>query len=448
MRKGINSTCLYINEIGEEEISLKECKYIFPVYIKDYDKNYFKRGKYLEILQEISVEPRYLTKAFSSIYTDETEVCKIYALNDVRYLDIGLPNRGEEIFIQNRTFATDTDEKHSCFLNDILLASFPTGMCFFIMSICHNNHDSMPELIEKNFSFTHLISNECLETSRKKIFLYKVNGESITLIDVIKKLIGNEQKIEFPRKNLMVYQSIVKEDVEEGDRDYLYYLSRCQHESFSRTKNIEEQKEYKLFFEYEQSENICWMGCSNGVVSISYVQGNEHFIKRIHRYNVQTDYFLLYLSVVYEREMLTYYSSCAVANRYNMKILSDMQEELIEFDIQFGYNTASDEISYQMLYECLYKVFRIDFLEKDVREIVERVVEHKKAIRERNLNAFLALLSVLSLISLLNDGMSLFMMIEKATLIWIVLGIMAFGLAVCIFVFVMIGRKRIKDNKR
>lgn len=143
-----------------------------------------------------------------------------------------------------------------------------------------------------------------------------------------------------------------------------------------------------------------------GVVSLSYcLPGeNNYFVTEQYTKNVRNYYFLLYMILLHQRQVLLHYNYLAVKEQNDMKKLEQIKKELIRFRINFAYKTVSDEASYQKFYHGMYQCLYLDSLNADIQDVIDRVTEYQDFANEKGMNRALALIAMFGIFSALSDG--------------------------------------------
>lgn len=343
-----------------------------------------------------------------------------YTLKADAYQVYGLPNPKEDIRVTSDLIIAEENpaEQFIIRISQIKLLYFNTGFGFLIYNIDHGE-DGIELITNKSFALLRaFVSNR---KSGKQVRLSvltpsdnssRLPEKELNIIDITNKLLelkGKNSQIElFPiscKKQCYVYhrlQLAVPLADEEVKRDLLY-LRKGFHRSFT----IHEDEEDNIYdFVWRQNKNLYWGGSMKGVVSLSFcLPGeNNYFVTNQYPYNVRNDYFLLYMILIHQRQVLLYYNYLAVKEQNDMKELEKIKKELIRFRINFAYKTVSDEASYQKFYHGMYQCLSLESLNCDIQDVIDRVTEYQDFSNEKGMNRALALIAMFSIFSALADG--------------------------------------------
>ena len=90
-------------------------------------------------------------------------------------------------------------------------------------------------------------------------------------------------------------------------------------------------------------------------------------------------------------------------------MLTDLSQRITKLKTVFAFNVISDDLIYQNVYKRMYSILDIDRLLDDIRdnEEQEQLINNAKSLQaEKQTEAFLLMLSILSLASVLIDSSS------------------------------------------
>ena len=394
----------------------KESKYILPFYLDNMEA---WNRKHLHDWSRTSVSPRYLAQYITEFFAGDEPadnshgtkpICSVYYLRPEVRSTYGFPDKGRRIGMQQAIFSGQ-EEYFSFNLQEIRLFQFVTGMCFLELSVFHEDEESLEMMVNENFALVHMLGDRIgagEEGNDRGVRFFsepekKEETGEVFLQQAVFGLLGVGE-VSFVRSRFTAFHRLILQEQQEGDEVQIRRLCRGQHSNFLASQETEDDTGD---FYYTPTENIFWAGCANGVVSLSYDLGeNTDFIRHHFPRNVNQNYYLLFLIAMNEREIMLHYNYEAVRNWNNAKQLVEMRKKLVRFDIMFAYNTVSEEPAYQRFYESIYQVLRLNFLEKDIQEVVEKVDEYTSSSRERRVNVILGAIAVLSVFSAASDGLS------------------------------------------
>jgi len=356
---------------------------------------------------------------------EDERIFTYYTLKTDAYQSYGLPNPNQEIKITSDLIVDDNNimpEEFTMKIYQIKLLYFSTGFGFLIYKIDHRD-DGIETIINKSFALLRaFVPNR---KSGKQVRFHAqissennsgdVTEEEINIINITNKLLelkGKKNKVElFPiscKNQCYVYHRIqLAEPMSDEDvKSALLYLRK----GFHRTFIIYEEEENSICdFIWRQNKNLYWGGSMKGLVSLSYcLPGeNNYFVTNQYINNVRYQYFLLYMILLHQRQVLLHYNYLAVKEQNDMKKLEQIKKELIRFRINFAYKTVSDEASYQKLYDGMYECLSLDSLNSDIQDVIDRVTEYQDLSKEKGINKALALIAMFSIFSAFADGLAL-----------------------------------------
>lgn len=352
----------------------------------------------------------YLTKYIQEIFNSATgEICSFYRLKDNARLEAGLHTRDTILHVVSEIMRGKR-EQFSFTIDDIWAAHFATGIGFLMLDISHGDEESLQNITDKCFALANMFSS-----GSNLRFFCKLEDKEIefhpdeAIRDILQEDVLQGALQIFPtstRSKLCSFHRILR--AEKGDSN-AYYVRRLNRGIHSSAFVQEEQYDFlESDFEISVTKNTFWNTCANGAVSLIYDDADNHaFLTGVYPRYVENDYFLVFLLVLHEREILLWYNYQIVKNWDNPKKLVVLREELVQFKLWFSYNTVSIEMSYQNFYECLYKAFKLEKLENDVQDVIDKVNEYASATKDRKINSVLAVVTVLAVVSVFGDALGL-----------------------------------------
>lgn len=359
----------------------------------------------------------YLTKYIQEIFNAETnEICSFYRLKKGARCEAGLQT-SETVFSAVSQIMRGRCEEFSFRIDDIWAAHFATGIGFLMLDVSHGDDETLQNITDKSFVLSNIFSARKIEgTDELNLrFFYSVEDKEIecpmaeAIRDILQEDVLQGALQIFPtstRSKLCSYHRIARERRDEKDGYYVQRLNRGVHS----TAFVQDEKSdfWESDFEINVTKSTSWNTCANGAVSLIYDDAENHeFLTNVYPHSVENDYFLVLLLVLHEREILLWYNYQIVRNWDNPKKLVILREELVQFKLWFSYNTVSIEMSYQSFYECLYRAFKLEKLENDVQEVIDKVSDYVTTNKEKKLNGILAVVAVLAVVSVFGDAMGL-----------------------------------------
>lgn len=359
----------------------------------------------------------YLTKYIQEIFDAQKNViCSFYRLKDNARYEAGLQRRETPLHVVSKIMRGRCEE-YIFTIDDIWAAYFATGIGFLMLDISHGNEENLQQITDKCFALANIFSARVIkETNELNLrFFYKVDDKEIdcTLGEALRDIL-QEDALQgamqiFPtstRSRLCSFHRIIRKEKREGDEAFIRRLNRGIHSTaFVQEENYDFLESE---FDFHVTRSSAWYTCSNGAVSLIDDDADNHeFLTNVYPKNVENDYFQVFLLVLHEREILLWYNYQIVQNWDCPQKLIVLREELIQFKLWFSYNTVSIEMAYQNFYECLYKAFKLEKLENDVEDVIDKVHEFVTSKKDRKLNGMLAVVTVLAVVSVFGDTLGL-----------------------------------------
>jgi uncharacterized membrane protein (DUF485 family) len=352
---------------------------------------------------------------------DDERIATYFTLREENYSHYNLPARDTDITVASDLIVGEDKlpEHFTMRITQVKILYFNTGFGFLIYQIDHQE-DELGTIVDKSFAllrslvperrsgkgvrFTALLpcQNESDKLTECEINLMKITNHLLEVDE-------NNKYLElFPtscKNQCYIYHRIQlgKPISDEELERHLLYLRKGFHTSF----HVPEKEEDHLFdFAWKQNSNQYWGGSMKGVASISYcIPGeNNYFVKVQYSHYVRNDYFLLYMILLHQRQVLLYYNYIAVKNQSRMKKMEKIKKELIRFRINFAYKAVSDETSYQRFYNGMYECLSLECLNSDIQDVIDRVTEYQDFSNEKSMNFVLALIAIFSVISAFADA--------------------------------------------
>lgn len=404
--------------------NIKKSRFLIP-----YKNRGKKSDRNMENWENMKIASKYLTENIGMLFRQgEDSVCRFQRLKKSAYSRFGLGEGTIQLYYKGNN---NGEKMHYEFrINDIFEAQFITGVSIFVLDIGYDATEELKNIANIGFAISHLelrgdVEKDLLiNTSGKNPYSnisfeqqHDNEGEKRTIIfsDILKKMIvGDREKddIEITGRIIAYHNLVIEQECTE-DNCMLFFLRRCRKyienkdyaccydESLCKCPKAggdycQSSYEKEIEFKYENSKNIILSGCSNGVVSLAK---SNNFVKNCHVKNIYKDYFLLFLYVVHEREVLLGYSSEIVGCYNDEKRMFKLKDQMMRFNVLFGFNLASQEMAYQKFYENLYKAFRLEMLEKETQEILGKLTEFQEKKRKARTGKILGIISVVSLFS-------------------------------------------------
>lgn len=422
------------------ELGYSVFRFVLPFYCQS-DKGSVKEPFCLPDWKQFSINTKYLTQSVYELFDGELEaVCKCYSLNDIARPKYSVPGRYSEVTLHSDMPACKGD--YHFFLTGHRIIWFESGLGFLVMDV------QIPEKEISNaanisFCISNVFTNEHDSGGRTNNLVFSYNGEQsvneFSIKNSLMKLIFGDtdgKGIElFPsstRKRLITYHSIITEKETDDDDKLIYCLANSLHSGIKYDGNVESGNSISSFADQK------WFLGPNGVATIAKYKGNDSFVTKVHKRNVDFDYFYIFILALHEREILLKDNYYAVKYRNNPKKLIAMKNQLLTVDILYSFNTISIESSYQRFYTGLVEIFNLENFRSDIRNVVENVESHVNDKKDRKVNAVLTAISILAIFSVLMDGIGFADRIESGDpfgiLQWLVVVLVALFFAVAIFV--------------
>ena len=284
-------------------------------------------------------------------------------------------------------------------LKNIQVFTFPTKTSFVVFEVEHD-YETLDEIIKFNYGNVHALT-------RDYYYIYKKNQKDvkIKLSEVLDYMFDNMEQ--FPNDaRLYAMHKIYNTKTEENwlSHEVLYQLEALSNGYDYVNDDVQRGDELSLMQceAFPHSYYIHWICSAYGVVNYA-MKSQKKFYEDRFQQNILTYYFAVYLLALHERVSLLNYNAKVVDNWKDYKSISKIQDDLIKFDVQFSYNTISEHNNYQNFYEHLYKLMRLEFLEKEVEESCTKIVDQYQAKQQSILEILLGVISVLAFSSFIKD---------------------------------------------
>lgn len=398
--------------------NIKRSRFLIP-----YKNTGKKHGRPSEDWGDIKFKSHYLNENISMLFRQQEDaVCKFYKLKKESYSKFGLANG--ELYLSVNKKAAPVKLK----ISQIFEAEFITGTNILVLELEFESEEKLSNIANVGFAMTHLELRNDVEIDRTMYSNTKNTNsnikfmqqsdtneekEEIVFSGIIKKIIIGDRKREDIKISgrTIAYHNLVVERECSIDNCMLFFLRRGRkyienNESDCYFDECEFKKcasascpvvfEPDIEFNYENSTNIVLSGCSNGVVSLAK---DSSFAKDAHSKSISNSYFLIFLYVVHEREVLLEYCTEIVGSYNDEKKMFALKDQMMRFNVLFGFNMVSQEMAYQKFYENLYKVFRLQMLEKETQEILGKLTDFQEKKRKSRTSKLLGVLTVASLLS-------------------------------------------------
>lgn len=396
-----------------------ESFFIIPFYYSG--KKAFEKYLGENWYKEQSYNNWFLAKHIDAYDKGNERIFTYYTLKAAAYQNYGLPDTNENIRMVSDLISDLLPEHYKLRISRIRILYFNTGFGFLIYQINHME-DDIKTITNKSFALLRAFVENRKSGRQVKLFALMPSENSnepaekeLSLLAVSNQLLpceGRKSKIElFPiscKNQCYVYHRILlSEPVAENEERNLERDLLNLRNGFHRSFEINEDEEDDIFsFSWKQGRNLYWSGSMKGVVSLSFcIPGeNNYFVTEQYTKNVRNYYFLLYMILLHQRQVLLHYNYLAVKEQNDMKKLEQIKKELIRFRINFAYKSVSDEASYQKFYHGMYQCLYLDSLNADIQDVIDRVTEYQDFSNEKGMNRALALIAMFGIFSALSDG--------------------------------------------
>lgn len=166
-----------------------------------------------------------------------------------------------------------------------------------------------------------------------------------------------------------------------------------------------EIKEYPyLYFGASQNAFVA-------LVDFNKANKSKNFLNQRFCASFESNYLCLYLILLNQRLMLLLSVYKSIENKDNIEQLKEIQHNLTQFKLLASFNIVSNTSNYQLIYDKIYSVLRIESLFKDVDEVNQKIMQDAESAdieREKKLNKILIVISVLAVFSALIDASDYF----------------------------------------
>ena len=255
----------------------------------------------------------------------------------------------------------------------------------------------------------------------------------------------------YGKMNILAYAELPMDTAAEEVTRKLFYLGNCYNNSYIYSpshcipSNVHWQSP-DIAWGYSSEALACVTLCGQAIVRAAKGSGahysmeeREHrrFIKRTFIKNVKSNYRFMYLILLHQK--YAYYlllTRLGAGQDKDVEVLEDYKSQLETLRTNFAFSRVSETAQYQQLYAKLSEEFKLADIDRDVNDPLVTLTqlkhdeeERQDRRRERDMNHALALLAVLSIISCVCDGVSLF----GASLEWFVVALIVTVVPIAVF---------------
>ena len=218
----------------------------------------------------------------------------------------------------------------------------------------------------------------------------------------------------YGKMNILTYAELPVDTVAEEVTRKLFYLGNCYNKGvmYSSSHCIPPNVHW-------QSPDIAW-GYSSGALACVTLCGqamnNRRKFINIFAGNVKSNYRFMYLILLHQK--YAYYlllTRLGAGQDKDVEVLEDYKSQLETLRTNFAFSRVSEAAQYQQLYAKLSEEFKLADIDRDVNDPLVTLTqlkhdeeERQDKRRERNMDYALAILAILSIISCVCDGVSLF----------------------------------------
>ena len=234
----------------------------------------------------------------------------------------------------------------------------------------------------------------------------------------------------YGKMNILAYAELPMDTAAEEVTRKLFYLGNCYNNSYiySSSHCIPSNVHWQspdIAWGYSSEALACVTLCGQAIVRAAKGSGAHHsmeerehrrFIKRTFIKNVKSNYRFMYLILLHQK--YAYYlllTRLGAGQDKDVEVLEDYKSQLETLRTNFAFSRVSETAQYQQLYAKLSEEFKLADIDRDVNDPLVTLTqlkhdeeERQDKRRERNMDYALAVLAILSIISCVCDGVSLF----------------------------------------
>lgn len=378
--------------------------YLIPFYkknIKEYSLGLLSQDN--SAWQKAVLDYKYLANHVKTIIDGNSSFTSVIELNNDRRNLLGIPSRSNPVTLESH-LSGNSKQKTDFFIDNIRIFCFSTDMGIMAIYVNYDPATTLEEIVEFNASFVRFINPKSdgipeFYLEEQKYNLYEAIC-NILDIDSASTDCDSDNALfpSFSYRKCYSYHTL-KTDRTEGDTESLRLQLMKGILSPGITNSLDGTNE--IF--YHQTPEVTRNLSSSGAVYVWH--GKENFKKTIYN-NSLKGYFLLYVLAVQERETLLKYHNIIVSKSDNIKELSKVRKKLMENSIKYSYSIVSNEVNYQHFYEQLSQCMHLPTLLNEIQEVTERVDDYSRGEKDGRMNALLASIGILAIISALTDGVA------------------------------------------
>lgn len=369
-------------------------------------------GSYADLTDRLDRDPlwegkrdhlRYLMRYVSDKLEDQ---CRHYVLQEEAFSALSLPPAGTRL--HTRTFKEDSGSRAYGFaLETVHLYVFETSVCVLALEISFEDPD--PLAVSAGIFHLKNVSREPFAPEGQKAD--RKNG--LTFLSLARTLLAGLEEdfgLQYffyisPGAERASFLTLAEtEDLKDRER-ILYFLRNGYNEGYGYVPWPEKEKE-EIF---SLTRGAVWGVSAEGAAClISRDSGREDFYQNVLIPNFRSQYLYMYVLLLHQKYVLyMFLTDIGKGRRNDLKTLENYQARFYEFETDFVFSFVSEVPQYQILYERVRQAFALDSMYRDINDPLVTLRREREKEEDRVRDGFLNILTLLTMVSVMTDGVSL-----------------------------------------
>ncbi len=346
---------------------------------------------------------RYLMRYVSDKLEDQ---CRHYVLKEDAFPALSLPP-ARSLF-HTRSFRESAGRRDYRFtLDEVHLYVFETSVCVLAFGISFEDPDPMS--VAAGIFHLKNVSSERFAPEGEKAD--KKNGMTFlslagTLLAPYREDFGLQFFFYISRgaERASFLTLVERGDLKDQVRE-LYYLRNGYNDGYGYVPWPEREKE-EIF---SLTQGVTWGVSAEGAACLFCPAcGRKDFYQNVLIPNFRSQYLYMYVLLLHQKYVLyMFLTDIGKGRRNDLKTLEDYQARFHEFETDFVFSFVSEVPQYQILYERVRQAFALDSMYRDINDPLVTLREEREKEEEGIRDGFLNILTLLTIVSVMTDGVSL-----------------------------------------
>lgn len=317
-------------------------------------------------------------------------------------------------------FDADEGSLYEFELLDVSLKFFSTGIGMIIFSIIYPETVDLKQIINISADLSRFYRNDedreyidsrnqTTKINKAKVKIQDINGTQISFARLLKTALqiedNNNQSIgiklfpETENKRTFVFQRVVGKAIDED----LFNLQDNLWSGLSNDGSLEKIKLGTGHFCLASTKTMCH-------ITTTKVELAGDLLRQK---NIDTSYFLMYLLLIHEQQVLFMYYEQVIdfmskdintdRSKKNFKNARILKKNLLECLTDYSFEVISEEKYYQNVYLKYRELLSLEALEGNIGDLVNAINDELTSRRDGFINALFGLITIFGIVSVLSD---------------------------------------------